>query len=364
MNPLDQYFRQFSDKISFIELKPESKAENLKVEIPYPIYTEDLVDGVKTGNFEEGLSYDVFVKGMISLIAIDPEFLHVDYYLSLLNKIKNLKKYVLSEGIKNLQENKESAIFYFRFLHLENLASSFSDYNYARLLYNQYETDKSDFLRIESINILESIISSDPSFPLSYYELGIINAKEKYYSKSYNFFNKALEKTDDELVKGEIRELLQDVTPNAFIEFGIDAINRGDYSKAFEYLIDSKQIQDTPLVNYYIGVVSEASNSTEVAIKYYLEAIEKGAEFKEVFQNLSLLYYRLGNYNSAVEILNTGLRYNYEEPILLYNRAAINLALGDISKGKEDIDTLLMYGDLDDMIIENIKQLIAAYNIK
>lgn len=363
MNLIDDYFRQYSDKISFIELKPDSKNESLRRDIPYPIYTDELVEGVKTGEFEDGLGYDVFVKGMISLIAIDPEFIHVEYYLSLLNGIKKLKNYVLSEGIKSLQSNSESAVFYFRFLHLENLSTPFSEYNYARLLYGLYESDDKDFLRIECINILEKLIETNPDFPLSYYELGIINAKEKYYSKSYNFFNKALEKTEDELVKGEIREFLLEVTPNAYIEFGIDAMNRGDFSKSFEYFIDSKQLEDSALANYYLGLISENSNNLEVAINYYIEAIEKGAEFKEVFQNLSILYYRLGDYGTAVDVLSSGLKHNYEDHTLLYNRAVIYLELGDLQNGKKDIDTLLMYGDLDEMIIENIRQLKSVYDI-
>lgn len=363
MKAIDEYFRKFTDKISFIELKQDSNVGIINKDVPYPIYTGQLVDGITSGEFDEGVTFDTIAKGMIITVAIDPEFKYAEYYTKLLSEIPKIKDFILSEGIKNLQDNNEIAIYYFRYMYLENLSTAFSDYNYARLLYNEYEKENIDILRLESIRILEKIIKDDESFPLSYYELGIINYKEKYYNKSYSYFKNALNRTDDDLVLEEIREYMREVEPNAKIELGIDSVNRGDFENAYKYFMESKVLYDSNLANYYLGLVSQLTGDINSGIEYYLYSIDKGATFKEVFQNLSLLYYQIGELDKAIETLNLGLVENYEDAVLLYNRAVINLELGYLSKTKEDIETLLMYGDLDEEILRNITQIKQNYNI-
>lgn len=363
MKAIDEYFRKFTDKISFIELKEDSNVGIINKEVPYPIYTGQLVEGIKTGEFAEGISFDTIAKGMIITVAIDPEFKYAEYYTKLLSEIPKIKDFILSEGIKKLQSNNEIAIFYFRYMYLENLSTSFSDCNYARLLYNEYEKENKDILRLESVRILEEIIRNDESFPLPYYELGIINYKEKYYNKSYSYFKNALNRTDDNLVLEEIREYMREVEPNAKIELGIDAINRGDYEKAYKLFMESKILVDSNLINYYLGLVSQLTGDYDLAIDYYMYSINKGATFREVYQNLSLLYYQAGEVDKAIEIINIGLNENYEDEVLLYNRVVINLELGFIDKAKEDIDKLLMYGDLEEEILKNISRIKQNYNI-
>lgn len=363
MKAIDEYFRKFTDKISFIELKQDSNIKVINKEVPYPIYTGQLVDGITSGEFNEGVSFEAIARGMIITVAIDPEFKYAEYYTKLLSEIPKIKEFILSEGIKYLQSNNEIAIYYFRYMYLENLSTSFSNYNYARLLYNEYELEKVDILRVESIRILEEIIKNDESFPLSYYELGIINHKEKYYNKSYSYFKNALNRTEDELVLEEIREYMREVEPNAKIELGIDSINRGDYENAYKLFMESKILDDSNLANYYLGLISQLTGEFDLGIEYYLKAIDKGAKFKEVYQNLSLLYYQIGELGKAIDVLNAGLAENYEDSVLLYNRVVINLELGFVDKAKEDIDTLLMYGDIEEEILQNITRIKHNYNI-
>ncbi|MDO5718388.1 MAG: hypothetical protein Q4P34_05325 [Tissierellia bacterium] len=362
MKPIDEYFRKNSENLSFIELKEESNIK-LDKDIPYPIYMDNLIDGISTGEFDEGISYDLIISGMVICLAIDPEFKYRENYLKLLEELPDLQKYLTTKGIEMMQAENRNAIYFFRFLYLQAISTSFSDYNYARLLYNSYELNQEDILKIESVNILEEIINSDPEFPLSYYQLGIINAKERYYNKALSFFKLAYSRLEDDLVKEELREYIREVEPNAKIEQGIDSMNRGDYTNSFDLFMESKLLDDSPIANYYLGLISELLGDTNAGIEYYLIAKEKGAEFKALYQDLSISFYKKGMYKEALNILQEGLDIYYEDTELLYNRMIIYFELGDIEMAKADMDILLEYGDIPEPILENIVKLREIYNI-
>lgn len=353
MNKIDQFFNN-TDKISFIELKGGAY-KALDQSLPYPIDTEDLIEGVKEEVFIEDISYEHIVDGMIQVLAIDPNFIHKDSYMASLDLILgDTGRFVQAKVLDFIREENPKLVYYLRFLYLNELGDSFNLYYYSRILYEIYEKDQVLDFRKEAIRILENLISMDEDFPLSYYELGLIHAKEESYNKAYLYFQKALERVDDDLVQEEIREKMRLIYPQVLLERGIDELNKGRLDQALDEFSEAKLLNDDATSNYYIGVVYEAQARLEDAISQYCLALEKGGEFRQVFQDLAIAYYKAGLVTEALASLNRGLKIHHEDSNLLYNRMVIYIALENFDKAKEDMETILQYGDVPDEILQNI----------
>lgn len=363
MREIDKYFKDQTDKISFIEINnPNYKA--LDVNLPYPINTQALIEGVKEEEFFNSISYKHIIDGIIELLAIDPEFEHKDSYLTTIKKVvESPEKYSVSNGIDLLSKKDENYILYFRFPYVSGFNDPFCNYNYARSLYYIYEKEEKEFFRSEAISILEEIIDKDEDFPLSYYELGIIYSKEENYNKAYLYFEKAIERVDDDLVKEEIREYMRNIYPSVLLERAIEKLNKGRLDESLELLNEAKLISDTAVVNYYIGVVHEAQGRVDLGIDYYKESLEKGGNFRELYQDLAIAYYKMSEPLLAIDILNEGLKKHIEDSHLLYNRMVIFISLDQFNLAKEDMDTILQYGDVPEEILNNIRIIKDQYNL-
>lgn len=363
MREIDKYFKDQTDKISFIEINnPDYKA--LDVNLPYPINTQALISGVKEEEFFNSISYKHIIDGIIELLAIDPYFEHKDSYLKTLEKvIEQPGEYALTKGIDLLNQKDENYLLYFRFPYVNGFDNAFGEYNYARSLYYLYEKEEEDYFRLEAITILEKIIDKFEDFPLSYYELGIINSKEENYNKAYLYFEKAIERVEDDLVKEEIREYMRNIYPSVLLERAIEKLNKGRLDQALELLNEAKLVSDTAVVNYYLAVVHEAQGRVDLAIDLYKECLEKGGSFKELYQDLAIAYYKMSEPLLAIEVLDLGLEEHIEDSHLLYNRMVIYISLDRFDLAKEDMETILQYGDVPEEVLNNIRIIKDQYNL-
>ena len=99
MARLDGYFIEYTDRLAYIELREDSSNQDLK-DISLPIYTDDMKDGIKTGNFASEISLEVILEAMLINIAIDPDFIYREEYEKILNKyIKNIGDFTASKSV-------------------------------------------------------------------------------------------------------------------------------------------------------------------------------------------------------------------------------------------------------------------------
>lgn len=352
MDKIDEFFFD-TDKVSFIDIGSGSY-KGIKTNISYPIDTKILVEGLKEAEFYESLSIDYLIDGIVMLLAIDPEFIYREDYLESLQLIlDNIGSYVLSKGSELETYHKDKSIYYFRFLNKQGLATPFSDYRYAMGLYNLYIDMEEDYFKKEAVRILEKIITEEPDFPLSYYELGRINAQDENFNKAYLYFQKALERVEDPLVKDELREEIRQIYPSALVERGLENLYRNNIAGALEDFKDARTISKTPLTNYYLGVTNESLGNLDLALEYYTNALEMGGNFRQLYQDLAIAYFKKEKPLKSLEILSKGLEIHEEDLNLLYNRMVININLDRIVKAKEDYETIIQYGDIPDEIYQN-----------
>lgn len=360
MREVDKYFHKFTDNIGFIEIKKDANKPGTLIRgEAYPIYKKSVMPGYIESKFAHGFSAEDILDGIVILLASDPEFPQRGHYLDILeNLIDNVYDYIGRRGIELNQREDERAILYSRFSYLYNKSDSFSVYNYGRLLYLYSKRDRLGFLAEESIRVLEELTIEDEGFPLAYYQLGLIEEDRHRNAKAYLYYKKALEKAKDENMVEEIRTKLEWISPEANLELGIDAMARGDLEKALEYFTLSKKTRDGAVVNYYLGKVFQTLEKYNDSRHYYDDAIELGGEFKELFQDYSILLFSNGDYKGAISIVSKGIDINPLDPYLLYNRLVFLINIGQVDKARVDIDKLRELKELPGEVMEGLMALL------
>lgn len=358
MDKIDKYFLSNADKLSYIELKNELK-EYKKIgihNIPLPIILQDLMFGITNNKFNNEISINYIIDGILFNISIDKDFRYINEYKEILKKtVPNYIQYSVNKGIKALEQDLNRAIMFFRAAFILDERNEFAAYNYARVLWN-LEVLKDDLpLFVEkSIRILERIIKYNDKYSLAYYELGNINASMGKWIKADSFYRKSLENLEIDEVKEEIRNKIQEISPDVAVENAIYYINRMYYTKAIEFLIEARKNSTRYDIPYYIGISYMNQEKPEIAEKYFEEAIAKGADFSTLYVDYTYIKYILNKEVEALQIVNEALEKYPTDIKLRYNRAIIYIALNKTDKAEEDFQFILEYQDLSDELYNQI----------
>lgn len=92
---LINYFKDFKEKIGFIELK-DSYEGDLNKDIFYPIITDDLLEGINSGDFKNELDLYKIIDGTILILNLDEGFKYnKEYEKFLKNSVEFLKNIFL-----------------------------------------------------------------------------------------------------------------------------------------------------------------------------------------------------------------------------------------------------------------------------
>ncbi|MDO4595015.1 MAG: tetratricopeptide repeat protein [Tissierellia bacterium] len=357
MNAINDYFKTFSDKLLYLNLKENSQYESLK-DLELPIYSKDFSEKIKTNELENSLSLETIIDGMLINIAIDPNFKYVDDYIELVQKyVKSIADYTATKAMEFEKVDEIKATLFYRAGYIINPFNNYNAYNYARKLwpiaYNQKEKDKEQFIS-SAIEILQTIIARDEEFPLSYYELANIYVNLGEYVKARNYYNNALRNVENELAKEEIRSKLEQIEDNANIEQAIYYIGKSNYNEAIRLLTKTIAKTKRPDAYYYLAVCYQNINQLENSIQEFLNALDKGGEFKEIYNDLAVSYYLNKENDKALKVLDHALKKYPEDPKLQYNKLQINISSGNLKQAKLELENLLSYDDLSDEIFNNL----------
>lgn len=357
MNKLDSYFIKYTDRLAYIDLKEESKVEDLK-ETPLPIYIDDMKEGIKTGDFAKEINLEIILEAMLLNIAIDKDFIYKEAYIKIIKKyLKDIGGFAANKSIHYEKDNKTKALLAARAGYLLDPNNKYNSYLYARLLWQlAYEVDEnleSSFIK-EALKILQDILKVDDKFQLSYYELGNIYANLGEYIKARSYYNNALRFTEEETAKNEIRNKLISIEDNAEIEQALYYIGKSQYNEAIKTL--SKLLSNTKRADayYYLGVAYQNLGQYEDSIKAFEKSLDHGANFRELYNDYSISLYLYKEEIRALSIIEEGLRKYPQDPRMTYNKIQINLVIGNTAKAREDLEELLTYDDLTDELRENL----------
>lgn len=361
MNIIEKYFRTKTDKLSFIELKDNVSIyeKNGLKDIPLPVILDDMVEGFKNDNFQNEIKMEYIINGMLYLIAIDPEFLHANEYKEILsNLLDNPTNYSLSKAAKSMDIDLEKALLYSRAAFLLNEKSELAAYNYSRLLWNIEVDDKEKHVYVEqAVRILERVLNYNSENVLANFELGNINVATGDYIKANNFYKKSLKNSENDEINEQIRNMMNKIEPFVAVEDAIYFINKMDYQRALEILMNARHNSSRFDIPYYIAIAYMNQEKPELAEKFFEEAIHKGADFATLYTDLVYIKYVLKKEIEALHIANDAVDKYPTEIKLRYNRAIILISLGKNEKAIEDIDFILEYQDLSDEMFNQIMKI-------
>lgn len=355
---IDKFFRDKSDKLSYLELKNQKEVyvDYGLNDIALPIVADDLMMALQNDHFQNEVSSEYIVDGMLYNIAIDPDFKYVQDYKNVLkNMISDPSKFAVSRGIEYFDKDPERALIFFRAAYLINPEDNYAAYNYARMLWrlDVDEDKKSEFIA-SSIKILENTINKDDKFALGYYELGNINQALGEYLKSMNYYKNTLERVDLDSVKEEVRMKMKEVEPDALIEDAIYSINRMNYSRAIELLNEVQKNSNRYDALYYLAVCYMNQENFELADEFFEKAVKGGADFATLYIDYIYVKYIKGEVIEALNLANNALEAYPADLKIRYNRALIYVQLDQVDKAIEDLDFILEYDDLSDEFFSQV----------
>lgn len=355
---IDKYFLDQNEKLSYLEIKEQKEiyVDYGLNDIALPIVSDDLLEALQNEHFETGVSSEYIVDGMLYNIAIDPEFKYAEDYKHVLNNmISDPSKYAVKRGVDKLDKDINKSLIFFRAAYILDENNNYAAYNYARLLWRlELEDDiKADFVSY-SIKLLEKTIAADDNFSLGFYELGNIHRALGEYLKSFNFYKNALERVEVEAVKEEIRQLMSEVEPDALVEDAIYSINRMNYSRAIELLVEAQKNSNRYDVLYYLAVSYMNQENFDLADEYFEKALKGGADFATLFIDYIYVKYTKGETQNALILANQALEKYPADLKIRYNRALIYSELGQKDKAVEDLDFILEYADLSDEFFNQV----------
>lgn len=365
MNTITEYFKKKTDKLSFIEMKENSsfiiKGYPTNKNIPLPIMTDVLIKEIEEGNIEEEIKLAHIIEGIIFLIGIDSSFPDIEDYIKILvESNEKIEDYVFYEGIKYIEKKDyDNACIYFRSLKAINNENVNGLFNLSlaleELAKHHFSLGKEeeglDFLR-SSTNELESILDIDDKYPLAYYKLGFHYKFFGQFLKSKLIWTKHLTLDKDELRLQEVRTEIDIIEEDVTLESGLSYLSHEQYGNALNMFLKLlPKFSDWWELNYLIGVSYKGLGNNESAIEYFKIAIECNKTEADVYNELGICLFNIGDIPGAIDIFTDGINVIPDDYKLLFNRGLGYLQLNKLEESYEDIEKAVILNPLDENMI-------------
>ena len=371
MDTVNKHFLKNTHKVSFIELKKGShiKIKDYIVEddIPLPIVTDTLIEGIKDGSNHEEINMSHVLEGIIYILGIDWNFKYKEEYKDILyNYNPKIEEYILYRGYKHIQnKNQEDGAIFFRALTNINNENAEGIFNYALCLENIFqdfmkkgkEENAKEFL-IESTNQLETILDISPDFPLAYYKLGYHYKYYEQFLKAKLIWERYIRQDKDQERLQEVRNELELITDDVDFEQGLNHLTYGEYELALEkFLRLVSKHQKWWNILYLTGLAYKGMGEYEKAIDYFYEALELGGKDINVYDELGICLFGIGDINEAIKIFNEGINLDHNDYKIIFNRGIAYLKLGLFEEAIEDINRAYKLNPNDMVVKKQMEQL-------
>lgn len=368
---LNDYFKEKTENLSFIELKDNSYVQinDYKIDssLPLPILIDTLIDEVKSGDMKDDIKVSYLIEGIIYTLGVDPEFEYVDQYKDILfaysTKIDN---YIFHIGMKYMIKEKiEEAMIYFRALLVIDKTNVEALFNYgiclenkAKEFLNSGNEEKGNMFLREAMENIETILDISPKYSLAYYKLGYYYRYYGQFLKARLIWEKFLLLDEDKERKQEIREVLDAIEDDSNYEEGCNLLFSGRYSEAIEMFINIKdRYEDWWNLNYMLGLSYKGIGEIDKAIKYFMAALELNENEVNIYNELGICLFSIGNFEDAIEIFTKGIKKDNKDYKIICNRGIAYLQLGMLKEAINDIDKAYEINPYDEVVKKFKKEL-------
>lgn len=352
MDKINDYFKRYTDNLTFIELKDSSKLDvngyAVSSNIPLPIITEILIKEVKEGNLEEEINLAKVIEGIIYVLGTDNDFKYLEEYIQILKSYdEKILNYILYKGMKSFEEGdyNTSAINYRALLVIDkdNINGLF---NYsltleeiAKVFLKEDKVEEATNFLISSTNTLETILDIEEGYSLAYYKLGFLYKFFEQYLKAKLIWTKFLVLDKDSLRLQEIREEIEIIDEDVYFETGITYLTYNDFGKALDsFLKLMPKYENHWNTNYLIGLCYKGIEEFDLAIEYLTTAINLNKEAEDVYNELGIIFFNTGDIVKAIAIFTEGIDNCSEDHKLYFNRGLGYVQLGQYELALRDIE--------------------------
>lgn len=362
---IEEYFKQKTDNIYFIQLKEESQSKingiEIPLDIPLPLRVSNLVKEIKDGNAVEELKFRYLVDGIIYLLGVEPNFKHKKEYLELLSSYDpNIEGYMLAEGIKKINDNQiEEGIIFLRSLINIDPENIRGIYSYGLGLeskaidyYNKKDLNDGNVFFYESTKQFETILDIDPSFDLTYYKLGYHYRNTKQFKKAELIWKKFIHMTANEELIKEIELQLKAMEEDVQYEEGYNLVLTGKPNEGLEKLLPlTEKNGDWWNLLFITGLGYRQLGNYSEAIKYFKKVLILKPHQVDALNEIGLCYANIQKYDNAISSFSKALEIRPNDNEILCNRGMTYLQKGYMEKASLDIEKAFELNPEDEITI-------------
>ena len=326
------------------------------IELPVQKKMDDLM-----GEFDASeISTEQILAGILTVLAYDRNNAHLDYYRSILLKVKpNIKKELCEAAIlKTKNEDfdlaeeiflallgldpEDSALMLNMALFLDQRADSYR---------NNGLLEDADAYDNDANYYYEQALNADPVIPDSYFNVGFFYMKQHKYIEARDAFESYIALTcdvpDDELgddgiykkerAQGIVNKIKASNMDDEAFRAAYDYISRGEEEKGLDEI--RLFLQHNPKVWnawFLLGWGLRRLNRFDDAKGAFLEALKNGGdENADTYNELSLCYVQEKNFTEAKNCLIKALSIEPESTKVISNLGYLSLAMGNKAEARK-----------------------------
>ena len=338
--------------------------------IPLPVQKKP---GETEGNFNpKEIEPEQILAGMLTILAYDSKNTQLDYYRSLLKKIKpNLKKELCEAAIlKTKNEDFDLAEEIFRALigfDPEDVAIILNMALFLDQRADSYRNsglfDDADAYDTDAYSYYEQAMNAEPPLPDVYFNVGFYYMKQHKYREAKDAFETYLaltcETSDEDMGENGVykKERAQEIINNinnqnmddeAF-KAAYDLISSGQEEKGLEQIRDF--LQSNPKVWngwFMLGWGLRRLERYTDAKQAFLEALKYGGDTNsDTYNELSLCYVQEKDFDEAKKCLMKALSLEPESTKIISNLGYLALAMGNKQEARNYFTAVLEFDPKD-----------------
>ena len=338
--------------------------------IPLPVQKKP---GETEENFNpKEIEPEQILAGMLTILAYDSKNTQLDYYRSLLKKIKpNLKKELCEAAIlKTKNEDFDLAEEIFRALIGFDPEDVDIMLNMALFLDQRADSyrnsglfEDADAYDSDAYSYYEQAMNAEPPLPDVYFNVGFYYMKQHKYREAKDAFETYLaltcEMSDDEMGENGVykKERAQEIINNInnqnmddeSFKAAYDLISSGQEEKGLEQVRDF--LQNNPKVWngwFMLGWGLRRLERYSEAKQAFLEALKYGGEDNaDTYNELSLCYVQEKDFDEAKKCLMKAFSLEPESTKIISNLGYLSLAMGNKQEARNYFTTVLEFDPKD-----------------
>ena len=379
MNPANPLESIYFINISEIELSSTSQFE-IDRTIPLPVQKKDGQDDIAFNPKE--ISTEQILAGMLTVLAYDNKNPNLDYYRSILKKIKpNIKKELCEAAIlKTKNEDFDLAEEIFRALigfDPEDVAIMLNMALFLDQRADSYRNsglfEDAEAYDADALSYYEQAMNAEPPLPDVYFNVGFYYMKQHKYREAKDAFETYLaltcEMSDDEMGENGVykKERAQEIINNISnqnmddesFKAAYDLISSGQEEKGLEQIRDF--LQSNPKVWngwFMLGWGLRRLERYEEAKQAFLEALKYGGEDNsDTYNELSLCYVQEHDFAEAQKCLMKAFSIEPESTKIISNLGYLALAQGNKEEARKYFTAVLEYDPKDQIAASELMKL-------